>query len=285
MRTLYSRILVLLTFTVLACPSPARADRVSTLCGIVERTAHEKVRLRAIVALGRLRSPRAVSSLTLQLRDRSPTVRLLAARALGEAGTIEALKPLTTQLARETDASVKEYLSEAANRLQQRAARPPSGTRYLVVLGAMRNKTGKGEHELPLRLGEVMARALDVTPGWAIHPSRAPLPPVAPLQRVGVQALRVEATVMELTRTRVGDNIDYAGTLAITVRDAQGVSSRVVKFTSQIATPAAGHHPGMDAAFFTDLMEVAGRQAARRIISRAVRAFPPVRAAAKPEGP
>lgn len=67
----------------------------------------EDVRVVAIEALGRLRSPSAVDGLLAALADPSPTVRLSAVEALGTTGDRRATQPLMTQFAKDDNPQVR----------------------------------------------------------------------------------------------------------------------------------------------------------------------------------
>ncbi|NLB34231.1 MAG: HEAT repeat domain-containing protein [Elusimicrobia bacterium] len=76
-----------------------------------------RVRQIAAQSLGRLRNEESVKALVGVIGDKDKNLRLQAARALGEIGSSEALKPLSRQLGRESDTEVLVALAHALGQL------------------------------------------------------------------------------------------------------------------------------------------------------------------------
>ena len=236
MLRLHLRTLIVLALC--AAGSPARADRVTDLCRVVDRGGDLRVQVRALVALEEMKSPRAVKSLASALDRSFPMVRLLAARALGKLGNASALAAMERRLKLETDPGVKAWLSSGIEDTRRMLAGPPAGTRYDVTVGAVNNGSGKGDPELPIVMGEVMARGLDKLPGWWVRPplwkGRA--------EAGGPRQLVIRAKVQELNRDQGEGGITYSCLLLVSIHQPDG--GKVVptlEVATNIVTTADGH--------------------------------------------
>ena len=246
--------------------TPAWADRVTDLCRLLERGSDQRVKLRAVVALGALGSIRAVASLTSALDSSAPMVRLLAARSLALVGNTGALESLERRLKFETDRGIKEQIVLGIAMTRKRLAGPPLGTRYQVNIGALHNASGKGDPELPIVLGEVIARGLDRVPSWWVWPVDQKPPEAG--QASAPRRLEVRATVLDLARQRRGSAVELSCRLLVSIY-APGDKSLAapIRVNTSINTPASGYRDSHENAFYTDLIELAGRLAVRRVVS------------------
>jgi len=254
----------MIVFLICAVGSPARADRVTDLCRLLDRGGELRVQVRALAALGEMRSARAVASLARALERKEPMVRLLAARSLGKVGNAEALAVMERQLKIEADEGVKAWLISGIADTRKVLAGPPLGTRYDVTLGALQNSSGKGDPELPIVMGEAVAHGLDKLPGWWVRPPKwkGATSPGAPRRLV------VRAKVMELKRERGEAQITYSCRLLVSIRTPDGASvAKPLKVSTNIVTTADGYRETHDRAYYTDIIELVSRLAVRRIVA------------------
>lgn len=267
----------LLLVALLSAPAPAHADRVSRLCKILGDDPCLQSQLRAVVALGRLQSPRAVECIAPFLKSPSPSVRLITARSLGQIGTAAARQRLERRQDIERDTRVAQELNDAVARVIRRADALAGAARVVVTVQPMSNPTGKGEPELPLALAEALARELDMVPGWVIRHEAAEPAPKAAGARQSARSIQVGGKVVQLNRGRQRAGVEYSCVVQLTLRDSAKVAPESLRLSAKITTPLAGHYTALDSAFFSDLMEVAGRLAARRLMAAAApkQAAPP----------
>lgn len=249
--------------------TPAWADRITDLCRYLDRGSDPRVMMRAVVALGELSSSRAMESLTRALERSSPMVRLLAARSLGKVGTAEALNVLQQRLKLEKDEPVKAQLGLSIDATRRALAGPPPGARYRVKLGALHNASGRGEPELPIVLGEVVSRGLSKVPGWWVQPADYEQAGASAVN--GPRPLEIRATVLGLERRRRGTSMELACRLLVSVHNPGGSGLLApLRVNTSINTPAADYRDVHDNAFYTDLIELAGRLAVRRVVTAVI---------------
>lgn len=94
-------------------PAPARAgDRIAELTAQLDPAKTEKERIAAVTALGRLNDKKALKPLVTAMRDKSATVRAVAALALGKLGHRAAL-PALREASNDADPLVSKRAKEA----------------------------------------------------------------------------------------------------------------------------------------------------------------------------
>ncbi|MCA1663058.1 MAG: HEAT repeat domain-containing protein [Myxococcales bacterium] len=169
------RITVAVLLYIALAAAPARADRIDDLCRTLTNDSSWRVRLQAVVVLGKLRDPRSVPSLLRALGDENETVRGLSAQVLGEIGAQSAL--IALDRARRSDASafVRNKANEAIIKLQpadaqaHRGGGTASSSRALhVEVGGIGAKA-HASPELTQRLREYIIRELARTPGLTLE--------------------------------------------------------------------------------------------------------------------
>ena len=151
--------------------APARADRIDDLCRTLTNDSSWRVRLQAVVVLGKLRDPRSVPSLLRALGDDNETVRGLSAQVLGDIGAQSAV--IALDRARRSDSSlfVRNKANEAIGKLQPAEAHHggASSSRALhVEVGGVGAKA-HASPELTQRLREYIIRELSRTPGLTLE--------------------------------------------------------------------------------------------------------------------
>ena len=169
--------LALTLLIVIALSSRAAwADRVDDLCRSLTTDPSWRVRLQAVVVLGKLRDARSVPSLLRALGDENETVRGLSAQVLGELGDGQAIASLERVRRADSSSFVRDKARQALGRLHPEALalrRPPpekSDSQALhVEVGGIGMKARHVSPELTARLRQAIIRELQRTPGLTLE--------------------------------------------------------------------------------------------------------------------
>ena len=151
--------------------APARADRIDSLCHTLTSDSSWRVRLQAVVVLGKLHDPRSVPSLIRALGDENETVRGMSAQVLGELGSPTALIALDRARRSDSSAFVRNRAKEALAKLQPPEAHSRGGSSshaLHVEVGGVGAKA-HAPKELTQRLREYIIRELERTPGLTLE--------------------------------------------------------------------------------------------------------------------
>jgi len=148
----------------------ARADRVDELTRTASTDASWKVRLQAVVVLGRVHDDRAILTLRGALRDQNETVRAMAAQSLGELGATAALPSLTAAL-RDPSAMVRDKAQAALQHLQPPPAAPTAKDPSVlhVEVATTSTRANNTPPELKDRMRELINLELRRTPGLTLE--------------------------------------------------------------------------------------------------------------------
>ncbi|MCU1277762.1 MAG: lyase domain protein repeat-containing protein [bacterium] len=152
--------------------APARADRVDDLCRTLTNDSSWRVRLQAVVVLGKLRDARSVPSLLRALSDDNETVRGLSAQVLGEIGDATLIAALERAHRSDSSQFVRNKAGEAVAKLHPASApmHGASASRALhVEVGGIGMKATHVSPELITRLREYIIRELSRTPGLTLE--------------------------------------------------------------------------------------------------------------------
>jgi hypothetical protein len=152
--------------------APARADRIDDLCRALTNDSSWRVRLQAVVVLGKLRDPRSVPSLLRALGDENETVRGLSAQVLGDIGAQSAIMALDRARRSDGSAFVRNKANEAIGKLQPAEAHHGGGGSSSRALHVEVGGVGAKAHaspELTVRLREYIIRELSRTPGLTLE--------------------------------------------------------------------------------------------------------------------
>ena len=154
---------------ILAVPGSARADRIDDLGRTAAIDPSWKVRLQAVVVLGKSHDDRAVLTLRGALRDQNETIRAMAAQALGELGATAALPSLTAAL-RDPSQMVREKAQTALQRLQPPPVAPaPTTAVHHIEVATTSTRTNNTPPELKDRMRELINSELRRTPGLTLE--------------------------------------------------------------------------------------------------------------------
>jgi hypothetical protein len=173
----------------LGLASPARADSVDDAVQMLTRDPAWRVRLQAVLVLGKLNDPRALPALTRALSDPQETVRGVAVQVLSDMNARVALSDIK-RLSADKSEFVREKVTQALARLEPPPPAPPSpaqppaqpspaqpslaalplpkGATHIEV-GVVSAKATGAPADLPARLRELMSRELQRTPGLSLN--------------------------------------------------------------------------------------------------------------------
>jgi hypothetical protein len=160
----------------------AHADRIDDLAKTIATDPSWRVRLQAVVVLGKMTDRRAIPPLSRALHDQNETVRALAAQALGEIGGPEFPEARDVLRAAQRDPSkfVRDKVTAALAQIDRASAPSPFATttepaaaakrgEVHVAVGGIGAKTRNTPPELTLRLRDFILRELKRTPGLTIE--------------------------------------------------------------------------------------------------------------------
>jgi hypothetical protein len=147
--------------------TPAHADRVDDLARAVTTDPSWRVRLQAVVVIGKLADRRALPALIEALSDTNETVRGLSARVLGDLGDGRALVALERARA-DGSAFVRDKAGEALAKLRPTPRAPADGALHVEV-GGVGTKARHARPELTQKLKLLIIRELSRTPGLTLE--------------------------------------------------------------------------------------------------------------------
>jgi len=155
----------------------ARADRIDDLGKTIASDPSWRVRLQAVVVLGKMTDRRVIPPLSRALHDQNETVRALAAQALGEVGGPEFPEARDVLRAAQRDPSkfVRDKVAAALAMIDKPATPPPASASAAkrgdvrVAVGGIGAKTRNTPPELTTRLRDFITRELKRTPGLTLE--------------------------------------------------------------------------------------------------------------------
>jgi hypothetical protein len=153
----------------------AAEGRVPFLIEQLKHATDFRLRTQAALALGASEDPSAVSPLCGGLDDTSESVRSASAAALGKLKNPSGL-PCLKRHAGDTSASVRSVIDRSVLLLESAGAKsgkpPPPGPNdsVYVAIGAVTDKTGRGDDSVPTLVAAAMQSKLLSTRGYAVAP-------------------------------------------------------------------------------------------------------------------
>jgi hypothetical protein len=143
-----------------------RADRVDDLSRAATTDPSWRVRLQAVVVLGKLGDSRGAPALLRALHDPNETVRALAAQVLGNIGTEDHVAALE-RARHDPNPLVREKAAHAIEKLKPPTQEARPGSLHLEV-GGIGSKAPHTPPELLPKLRELITRELARTPGISV---------------------------------------------------------------------------------------------------------------------
>ena len=103
------------------------AAKVQEVCKTLTEHANFKVRVQAALVLGKLHDPSASACLTKAFADQNPSVRAMAAQALGQLGDLSNAEALQMLATRDSDPFVRAQAMKALDAVSRPGAGGPAG--------------------------------------------------------------------------------------------------------------------------------------------------------------
>ncbi len=249
------RVIPLLLVAGLLCASPARADRVDDLSRALSSDPSWRVRLQAVVVLGKLGDAHAQPALLHALGDSNETVRGLAAQVLGDLGDATAVVALE-RACRDPNPFVREKATAALGRLHPSSvAEAPIGGALHVEVGGIGSKARNTPPELIAYLRNLMERELMRSPGLTM--SGKP-----------ISGFLIDSAITTMSRKTTDSFVEISCEVSFTVGKLP--SKAMVMMTSGGATvqaPRMGLRPAQEIAFQKDALEGAVKGAHENLMA------------------
>lgn len=213
--------LCVLVATFLGGVAPASADRISQLINLLRKDSSYKVRLQAVIGLGRHKDRRAVEALVrVGLADESHAVRALAATALGRIGDRSAVAGLKRAQQRERHPFARTQIAQALKALEGGggggAVEIPSGARFLITVGKIGNNTGTGGDQLSRALGDALLKEFKQVAGVATAPAEA-RPSAAMLRKRRIKAFVLDGAILSATKRPAGGGVEISCSIKVSL--------------------------------------------------------------------
>jgi hypothetical protein len=241
--------------------APARADRLDQLSHSALSDPSWRVRVQALVVLGKLGDPRALPTLEQALSDEHESVRGLAAQILGKMAQPDDTEAVAALEAASHDRSafVRDR-SEASLALLKpgtgRAVAPTGRASGLhVEVGGIGTKTRNTPPELTRRLREFILRELARTPGLTIEGK--------PLS-----GFLIDSAITALTRKTAGDYVEVSCEVSFVVgRLPSKVMVMMTSGGATVQTPRLGFRADHERALQVDALKGAVEGAHQNLLA------------------
>jgi len=239
---------------------------VARLVQLLEGAQDYRVRLQAVLVLGKLGGPRAMSALRQRLSAPKALVRGMTATMLAQAGDVEALPLIKRALRQEKDKNVIQRLKLAIGVLSELRAAPPPGTRYYITMGKVVNNTKEGGEDAARSLGEILLRELGEVEGiisWWGSKKYSP----RMLARRKIKGYVVDGAILQLEHAVKGDEVELSCKIKVMLSTYPGNSMKTF-YTGNASTRVAkaGFAPGGRSIHFDDLIEGVARGARKHLV-------------------
>lgn len=196
------------------------ADRISQLIGLLRKDSSYKVRLQAVIGLGRHKDRRAVDALVrVGLADESDSVRAMAATALGRIGDRRALGPLASAQKRERHPFARTQIAKAIAALQQQgggAVQIPSGARFLITVGKIGNNTAQGGAQLSRALADALLKEFGQVSGVATAPAGSQ-PDAGMLRKRRIKAFVLDGAILSASQRPAGGAVEISCSIKVSL--------------------------------------------------------------------
>lgn len=228
---------------VIAAEVGAQRDH-STAFRVLSSSRDFRARVRAALALGSSGDQSVTGPLIAALNDESPAVRAAAATALGRLGSPNALAPLRARIS-DGERSVRREAQRAVRRIE--AAHPNAGAprrsgarerlpriaivprsrdiswpqiHYVVVVGAMENRSAFTDESLGPALARAVDRSLVLLRGVAVlHEGHEPASAAREIRRRRLPQLRLEGSVSRVDRETARGQLSVRSEVSLMLMD------------------------------------------------------------------
>jgi hypothetical protein len=253
-----ARTALALALLAVVAAAPARADRVDDLGRTLVSDPSWRVRLQAVVVLGKIGDRRAVPSLIQAISDSNETVRGLAAQVLGDLGGEDAQPALARAASADSSGFVREKALASLRKLRPESSSPGggggSGTLHIEI-GGIGSKAPNTPPELMRNLRELLTQELGHTPGVS-------------LEGGGRTGFVVDTSITSLTKHVSGPVVEISCEVAFTVGKLP--SKAIVMMTSGGATvqaSKASFRPAYEVSLQKDALAGAVKGAHENLVS------------------
>jgi hypothetical protein len=176
-----------------------------------------RVRVSAALTLGRTHAPGARALLEHALGDPHPAVRVAAAAALAALGDPGAIPAMQQRLAIETSASVRSQLQAGISTLGSAGDGKWAGTRYVVTLGDMRNRSGvRGDQAAAVLRSATSTHAQSIPGALIADPSDSSVLQQAAARHVPV--LLIDGSLQNLVQQQRNTEVSYRAQVDFSMR-------------------------------------------------------------------
>jgi HEAT repeat protein len=246
-----------------APPAQGRTDRIARLIRILESSSSYKVRLKVVIALGKLGDRRAVPALVRRLKDESRAVRGVSAAVLGRLGDRRAIPALERAARSDPHRFVRDRARAAAKQLSRTASSPGSNGRILVVLGRPVDRSRRAGKAGVAAFEKGLARAFATTPGVSTaRAGQAPSP--AALRQRRMKGFQLDGVIVRLKSRQSGRNLEVTGAVKVTLSTYPGDSIKAV-YSGETTIAAEGSGKSLERSLLRDLFDAAAKEARRQI--------------------
>jgi hypothetical protein len=229
----------------------AYADSVDDLIRTLATTDSYKVKVQAVLALGKKGDRRAVSILSGALRDDNATVRMVAAQALGKIGDSSVLGALATA-ERDPVGSVASQAKAAIEAIHKASLSGGShsgggGAKFYINVGPLSNKSKSslGGADATKMFRDYLVRELRTTPGVTLDGG---------MQR-GQTGYYIDGNIISLTNRPAGSFNEISCDLKVLV--ATWPAKSIIMWTDGGATVQVGRSPSAESSGMRDCLEAA----------------------------
>jgi hypothetical protein len=246
----------------------ARAqDRIAKLVRILETDPSYKVRLQVVIALGKLKDRRAAPALIKALSDDNYTVRGVSCASLAQLGDKSALPELRRVAKNDSEDFVRSQADKAIKVLGGGGgAGPPTGARFYITVGKISNKSPKGGARASKVLGDSLLKEFSRVGGVATDwGGRAPT--AAELSKARVKGFVLDGSILSLTATRSGGNVEISCNIKVSLATFPGNSMKAF-YSGGASTEvsASSFRPEQEDGLFRDVLEGAAQGAKQQIV-------------------
>lgn len=260
--------LVILLLGMLSLASPARADRIDRLVHILQTDRSYKVKLKVLIALGKLKNKRAVPAMIRILSHKDYSLRGVAAAVLAQMGDRRALPRLRTLARSDPHGFVRDKAKLAIKRLSTAGngthSSPGGRPQILLFVGKLVNTTGSGKRPLGIlktALLKAFSTVPKVTTNW---PTAKPSP--GDLRRQKMKAFSLMGVIKKLKRRQAGRNLEITSAIQVSLLSYPGNSLRAIYSGEATLSVQARSSTSLNESLYKDLFEGAAVEARKQIM-------------------
>jgi hypothetical protein len=250
----------------LAAPRAGAQDRITKLIKILETDSSYKVRLQVVIALGKLKDRRAVPALIRALSDENYTVRGVTCASLAQIGDRSAVASLRKVAQSDSEEFVRSQAEKAVKALSGGGGGPPTGARFYITVGKISNKSSKGGGQAVKALSDALLKEFSRVSGVATDWGGRQ-PSGAELTKAKVKGFVLDGSILSLTTTRSGGNVEISCNIKVSLATFPGNSMKAF-YSGGASTEvsASSFRSEQEDGLFRDVLEGAAQGAKQQIV-------------------